>query len=48
MHRATYVVRNTWNLVSPHGIITDRMMRIRLLNKMVEQAEILHSESGFC
>jgi len=48
MRRATYIVRNTWNLVSPHKIVTDRMMGICLLNKMVEQAEILHSESGFC
>lgn len=48
MHRATYVVRNTWNLVSPHRVITNRMMRVRVLNEMVKQAEILHGESGFC
>ena len=48
MGGVTYIMRYTWNLMGPYRVIADRMMRVRFLNEMVKQAEILHSESGFC
>jgi hypothetical protein len=37
-----YIVCNTWNLVGPDRLVTDGFRRIGVVDKVVEQPEVLH------
>lgn len=39
-----YIVCNAWNLVGPDRLVTCWFIRISVLDKVIEQPEILHSK----